>query len=86
MIRGTDGLDYQDLTEKLLGNPAKTARNDFIITLRAYRRIPEQKVLERADYFEQRGDFGVIHTISAVAGKITGRSASFVIIDELTDP
>lgn len=27
MIRGTDGLDYQDLTERLLGRPAETPRN-----------------------------------------------------------
>ena len=31
MIRGSDGLDYEDLTEKLLGNPAKTRRNDWLI-------------------------------------------------------
>lgn len=30
MIRGTDGLDYKDLTEKLLGNPADTARNRYL--------------------------------------------------------
>lgn len=31
MIRGSDGLDYEDLTEKLLGNPAKTRRNDWLV-------------------------------------------------------
>jgi len=31
MIRGSDGLDYEDLTQKLLSNPAKTQRNDWLI-------------------------------------------------------
>lgn len=35
MIRGTDGLDYEDLTARLLDQPAKTVRNDRIRALRA---------------------------------------------------
>lgn len=35
MIRGSDGLDYENLTEKLLGNPAKTYRNRCVLTQRA---------------------------------------------------
>lgn len=34
MIRGSDGLDYENLTEKLLGNPAKTFRNSALQELR----------------------------------------------------
>ena len=34
MIRGSDGLDYENLTEKLLGNPAGTYRNDALKELR----------------------------------------------------
>ena len=34
MIRGSDGLDYENLTEKLLGNPAKTYRNAALQELR----------------------------------------------------
>lgn len=34
MIRGSDGLDYENLTEKLLGNPAKTFRNGALLELR----------------------------------------------------
>lgn len=34
MIRGSDGLDYENLTEKLLGNPAKTYRNAALLELR----------------------------------------------------
>ena len=30
MIRGSDGLDYEDLAARLLGEPAKTARNNIL--------------------------------------------------------
>lgn len=30
MIRGSDGLDYEDLAARLLGEPAKTGRNDIL--------------------------------------------------------
>ena len=35
MIRGSDGLDYENLTEKLLGNPANTYRNYDLRAMRA---------------------------------------------------
>ena len=35
MIRGSDGLDYENLTEKLLGNPARTYRNTSVLAQRA---------------------------------------------------
>lgn len=34
MIRGSDGLDYENLTEKFLSNPAKTRRNGALQELR----------------------------------------------------
>ena len=34
MIRGSDGLDYENLTERLLGNPAGTYRNSALKELR----------------------------------------------------
>lgn len=34
MIRGSDGLDYENLTEKLLSNPAKTYRNSALLEQR----------------------------------------------------
>ncbi len=34
MIRGSDGLDYENLTEKLLSNPAGTYRNGALKELR----------------------------------------------------
>lgn len=30
MIRGSDGLDYEDLAARLLGEPAKTSRNNVL--------------------------------------------------------
>ena len=35
MIRGSDGLDYADLTDKLLSKPAVTKRNIWIMRLQA---------------------------------------------------
>ena len=57
MIRGTDGLDYENLTEKLLGNPAKTRRNWFIQRLSTNKIYPREFILSRADFYEERGDF-----------------------------
>ena len=31
MIRGSDGLDYEDLAARLLGEPAKTSRNSILV-------------------------------------------------------
>jgi hypothetical protein len=35
MIRGTDGLDYEDLTARLLDQPAQTRRNSRLQRLKA---------------------------------------------------
>ncbi len=43
MIRGSDGLDYKDLTARLLGEPLPTYRNNAIQGYRARRR-PEDEV------------------------------------------
>lgn len=42
MIRGSDGLDYENLTEKLLGNPAGTRYNARIQSHRA-RGLPKDE-------------------------------------------
>ena len=34
MIRGSDGLDYEDLGQRLIGNPAPTHRNTQIRVMR----------------------------------------------------
>lgn len=31
MIRGSDGLDYEDLAARLVGEPAKTGRNNILV-------------------------------------------------------
>ena len=41
MIRGSDGLDYENLTEKLLSNPADTHLNTWVKRLRAQGRTKE---------------------------------------------
>ena len=35
MIRGSDGLDYEDLAARLLGEPAKTGRNNILSSARS---------------------------------------------------
>lgn len=45
MIRGSDGLDYENLTEKLLGNPAKTNRNGWVKRLDAQGRTKVERQL-----------------------------------------
>lgn len=53
MIRGSDGLDYEDLAARLVGEPAKTGRNNILVGpfsdefKAAYR--------ETYDYHEERG-------------------------------
>ena len=32
MIRGSDGLDYEDLNARLIGEPAKTSRNRILVS------------------------------------------------------
>lgn len=34
MIRASDGLDYEDLTARLIGQPAETPRNRWVVHLR----------------------------------------------------
>lgn len=40
MIRGTDGLDYEDLTARLLDQPAKTPRNVAVAEARRRGKSP----------------------------------------------
>lgn len=53
MIRGSDGLDYEDLAARLVGEPAKTSRNSVLVGTfgdefkAAYR--------ETYDYHEEQG-------------------------------
>ena len=45
MIRGSDGLDYKNLTEKLLSNPANTYRNNWVKRLIAQGRNKGERQL-----------------------------------------
>ena len=67
MIRGTDGLDYLDITHRLLGQPIQSWRNSRIQALRA-EGASEEKV--RA-YIEWH-DSGT-----------TGTSPLVIIVDDL---
>lgn len=48
LIRGSDGLDYENLTARLLGEPAKTHRNRVIALKSVY--TPEEKAVYEASY------------------------------------
>lgn len=88
MIRGTDGLDYENLTEKLLGNPAKTERNWFIQQLSTNKIYSLPFILSRADFYEERGHFHATaraRIAAERAGKsaLSGRRAhAAVVLDE----
>lgn len=58
MIRGSDDLDYEDLTDRLLGVPARTAHN--VATLQA-RRLgkPVQWVKAYVDVYDAYKDHGI---------------------------
>lgn len=42
-IRGSDGLDYENLTERLVGNPLPTYRNNAVRSFRT-RQTPQDEV------------------------------------------
>lgn len=84
LIRGTDGLDYENLTEKLLGNPAKTERNWFIQRLSTSKIYSPSFILSRADFYEARGDFCVAARarVAAERAKLSGKRPLAVVFDE----
>jgi len=53
MIRGTDGLDYEDLTAKLLGQPLKTPRNERIQALEGHSERFRREYLSIYDDWER---------------------------------
>ena len=53
MIRGSDGLDYEDLAARLLGEPAKTSRNDILSSTRS--RPFKEAFRETYDHYEEQG-------------------------------
>ena len=53
MIRGSDGLDYEDLAARLLGEPAKTSRNQILSS--THSRLFKEAFREAYDRCEERG-------------------------------
>jgi len=90
MIRGTDGLDYQDLTERLLGNPADTPRNAWVVHLRKPQQSPGtlQAVIDLP--FDASVDDCIKavnrHRAQAHLRAYAGKRASTLIVDEFGLP
>ena len=53
MIRGSDGLDYEDLAARLLGEPAETARNNILRS--THNRLFKEAFRETYDRCEEQG-------------------------------
>lgn len=74
MIRGSDGLDYENLTEKLLSNPAKTHRNGWVKRLDAQGRAKDERQLwidtyDRAFEGEQVQDLAAEYAAATAADR-----------------
>lgn len=74
MIRGSDGLDYENLTEKLLSNPAKTHRNSWVKRLDAQGRAKDERQLwidtyDRAFEGEQVQDLAAEYAAATAADR-----------------
>ena len=88
MIRASDGLDYEDLTARLLGQPAKTPRNNWVSHLRS---TPgEEEALDRILSLPADADNALCTSIfvgsqALRAGKsiIAGKSPRTAITDDL---
>lgn len=77
MIRGSDGLDYEDLAARLVGEPAKTGRNRILTG--PYSQAFKDAYRETYDRYEAEGyDSGVCHRSAyAQACVSTGAANSF---------
>ena len=53
MIRGSDGLDYEDLAARLLGEPAKNRRNQILRS--THSRLFKEAFRETYDHYEEQG-------------------------------
>ena len=91
MIRGSDGLDYEDLGTRLLGEPAKTGRNRILGG--PYSQEFKDAYRETYDHYEAEGyDSGVCHRSAyAQACVSTGAANGFADVtryaaDYISDP
>ena len=55
MIRGSDGLDYEDLNARLLDEPAKTGRNNILRPDSPHSRLFKEAFRETYDHYEEQG-------------------------------
>ena len=55
MIRGSDGLDYEDLAARLLGEPAKTGHNNILRPDSPHSRLFKEAFRETYDHYEEQG-------------------------------
>ena len=55
MIRGSDGLDYEDLAARLLGEPAKNRRNEILGPDSPYSQAFEGAYSEAWDRYKAEG-------------------------------
>lgn len=55
MIRGSDGLDYEDLNARLLGEPAETGRNNILRPDSPPSRLFKEAFRETYDHCEEQG-------------------------------
>ena len=55
MIRGSDGLDYEDLAARLLGEPAKNRRNEILGPDSPHSRPFKEAFRETYDHYEEQG-------------------------------
>lgn len=55
MIRGSDGLDYEDLNARLLGEPADTGRNRILGPGSPHSRPFKEAFRETYDHYEEQG-------------------------------
>lgn len=98
MIRGTDGLDYENITEKLLGNPADTPRNQYLqvegpkdAAYRAVLALPADAdpytiwgAGRKATYAEwaAANKQFIRHHIDSISAKLSGRRPHTIVVDE----
>ena len=55
MLRGSDGLDYEDLAARLVGEPAKTRRNDILGPDSAYGAEFKSDYRDAYDHYAAKG-------------------------------
>ena len=81
MIRGSDGLDYEDLAARLLGEPAKTGRNNILSSTHsaafkaAFRETFDRHEAQSCSALEcHRAAFAQACIVAGITNKFGGRN------------